>query len=64
VGERDGRDLTFFFDGVHVHAEAELVVATGYISKIYYSCDLIDVNIKVEESVRGDGGGRMTEGRR
>jgi hypothetical protein len=32
VGERDGRDLAFFFNGVHVHAEAELVVATGYIS--------------------------------
>jgi hypothetical protein len=32
VCERDGRDLAFFFNRVHIHAEAELVVATGYIS--------------------------------
>jgi hypothetical protein len=35
MGERDGRDLAFFFDSVHIHAEAELVVAVGRVSFKY-----------------------------
>jgi hypothetical protein len=31
VGKDHRRDLVFFFDGVHVHAEAELVVAVGCV---------------------------------
>jgi hypothetical protein len=34
VGECHRRDLAFFFDGVHVHSEAELIVAVAYVSII------------------------------
>jgi hypothetical protein len=29
MSQRDGRNLAFFFDGVHVHVEAALVMAVG-----------------------------------
>jgi hypothetical protein len=56
VGKGNGCDLAFFFDGVHVNAETELVVATGCISTMYYTFDMMDVKMKFEESMRGDGG--------